>query len=82
MSPRPIERRAFLSACAAGCMSVALHGCASLVTHPVPVVAGEARLRIRDFPELSAPDGAIRIQPAGSADPVIVVATFNAPSRQ
>ncbi len=75
MTPPAIDRRTFVGACAAGCAVIALQGCASLVTHPVPVTAGQARLLISEYPELASPTGAIRIQPAGVDDPLFVLAT-------
>jgi Rieske Fe-S protein len=45
-----------------------------MVTHPVPVSAGRVRLALADFPDLGRPLGAIRIQPNGMEDPVIVLA--------
>jgi len=73
--PATIDRRAFVSTCAA-CAGVAfIGGCASLVTHPVPVNAGSARLRLSAFPELRTRDGAVKIQPAGMPDPIYVLAS-------
>lgn len=69
-----IPRREFVQACAAGCAGLLLAGCASLVTHPVPMTAGRVRLSLSAFPDLARPDGAIRIQPAGMSDPVYVLA--------
>lgn len=69
-----IGRREFVATCAACCGAAVLAGCASLVTHPVPVVAGRVRISVAGFPELAQPDGAIRIQPAGLEDPVFVLA--------
>jgi cytochrome b6-f complex iron-sulfur subunit len=70
-----IGRREFVAGCAVGCAGVLLAGCASLVTHPVPVVSGRVRLSLAAFPELARPGGAIRLQPAGLEDPIFVLAT-------
>jgi Rieske Fe-S protein len=70
-----MHRREFVARCAAGCVGLALAGCVSLVTHPVPVTAGRVRLSLAAYPELAKLDGAIRIQPDGMADPVYVLAT-------
>ena len=78
MSPHllpDLDRRGFVSACASCAAALLLGGCASLVTHPVPVSAGHIRLRLSAYPELGTRDGAIRIQPDGVADPLYVLAT-------
>ena len=75
MTAHPMDRRDFVARCAAGCVGLALGGCVSLVTHPVPVTAGRVRLALGAFPELGRADGAVRIQPEGMADPVYVLAT-------
>ena len=68
-----MDRRTFvLSSCIAGVAM--LSGCASLVTHPVPMAAGRVRLRLADYPELSRADGAIKILPAGRDEPLYVLA--------
>lgn len=72
---RELDRRGFVSACASCAAALLLTGCASLVTHPVPVSAGRIRLRLSAYPELATRDGAIRLQPEGVADPVYVLAT-------
>lgn len=68
-----LDRREFVVACG-GTVMLMLAGCASLVTHPVPVVAGRVRLPLSAYPDLAKPDGAIQIQPDSSADPVYVLA--------
>jgi Rieske Fe-S protein len=69
----PIDRRAFVGACATLCGG-ALLGCVSMVTHPVPVSGGRVRISLAAFPELLRPDGAIKVQPEGQAEPVYVLA--------
>ena len=70
----PMDRREFVVTCAfAGAALVA--GCASLVTHPVPVAAGRVRIALSQYPELSRPDGAIKILPQGHEDPIYVLAS-------
>ena len=72
-APEPMDRREFVVSCA--CAGVALlAGCASLVTHPVPMTAGRVRLTLSQYPELGRADGAIKILPAGLEDPVYVLA--------
>ena len=72
--PPAIARRDFVATCATACLGILAVGCVSMVTHPVPVSAGRVRLALADFPDLARPLGAIRIQPNGMEDPVIVLA--------
>jgi Rieske Fe-S protein len=72
--PRAIARREFVATCTVCCASLLLTGCASLVTHPVPVSGGRVRLSLAGFPDLARPDGAIRILPDGMTDPIYVLA--------
>lgn len=68
-----VNRRDFVVSCAV--LSAAfLAGCASMVTHPVPVSAGAVRVSLASYPELSRPDGAIKLQPAGMEDPIYLLA--------
>jgi cytochrome b6-f complex iron-sulfur subunit len=68
-----MDRREFVASCAM--LSAAfLAGCASMVTHPVPVVAGRIQLSLGQYPELARPDGAVKLQPAGQEDPIYVLA--------
>lgn len=73
MSAGRFNRREFVAVCATG-LGILLAGCVSLVTHPVPVVGGRVRLALASFPELSQPDGAIKIQPDAESDPIYVLA--------
>jgi len=66
-----IDRREFIATCAGAAL---LAGCVSMVTHPVPVTDGYVRLALANFPDLAAPLGAIKIQPARMADPIYVLA--------
>lgn len=70
---RALDRRGFVTACACAGAGLLL-GCVSMVTHPVPVSDGRVRLALADFPDLGAPAGAIKIQPALLPDPVYVLA--------
>lgn len=74
---RMMARREFVAACAACCAGALLTGCASLVTHPVPMVAGRVRVAPADFPELTRPDGAIRVLPHGMEDPIYLLRNGN-----
>jgi Rieske Fe-S protein len=69
-----MARREFVAACSACCASLLLAGCASLVTHPVPMSAGRIRLSLAEFPALARDDGAIKVLPEGMTDPVYVLA--------
>ena len=70
---RLVDRREFVVTCAM--MSAAfLAGCASMVTHPVPVASGKIQLALSQYPELAKSDGAVKLQPAGQEDPIYVLA--------
>lgn len=69
-----LDRREFVVSCAV--LSAAfLSGCASMVTHPVPIAAGRIRVALAQYPELSRADGAVKLQPEGMADPIFLLAT-------
>lgn len=70
---RPIDRRAFMERLAMAAGAAALAGCASLVTHQVTPVGNVIRLSPTQFPELGAPAGVVRVQPAGMTDPLYVL---------
>lgn len=72
-APRAMQRREFVATCSA-CVGLVLSGCASLVTHAVPVSAGRARVSLAAFPELARPGGTIRILPDGMTEPIYVLA--------
>lgn len=74
MSNGTLGRREFVATCASACVGMLAAGCVSMVTHPVPIAGGIIRIPLADFPELSQPQGAIRIQPAGMDDALYVVA--------
>ena len=71
-----MARREFVATCSA-CAALLLTGCASLVTHPVPLSGGRARVSLAAFPELARPGGTIRILPDGMTDPIYVLARDN-----
>jgi cytochrome b6-f complex iron-sulfur subunit len=75
MNDGQMDRREFVAVCAIGGAGLWLTGCASLVTHPVPVSGNRVRLALARYPELANPDGAIKIQPSGLDDPLYVLAT-------
>lgn len=67
-----IDRRKFVVTCALASAGF-LAGCVAMVTHPVPVSDGRVRLSLDAYPELSKPDGAIKILPTAAADPIYVL---------
>lgn len=71
--PRLVDRREFVATCAMFSAAF-LAGCASMVTHPVPVASGKIQLALRQYPELAKSDGAVKLQPAGQEDPIYVLA--------
>jgi Rieske Fe-S protein len=68
-----MARREFIGVCAGAAALLAGGACYSLVTHPVPLVGDEVHLALASYPELANPEGAIRIQPEGLADPIYVL---------
>ena len=72
-----MERRQFIATCAFGGASLLLGGCVAMVTHPVPMQAGRIRLELADYPDLTKPNGAIRILPTGTSEPIYVLANDN-----
>ena len=69
-----LDRREFVATCTV-LGAAFLAGCASMVTHPVPVAAGKIQLSLGRYPELTKPDGAVKLQPDGAEDPIYVLAT-------
>lgn len=72
-----IDRREFVAVCATSA-GMLLLGCASIVTHPVPVTGNVVRLSLAAYPELARPEGAIKILPAGREEPIYILATSSA----
>lgn len=70
---RPMPRRDFLAAAAAGVLAAA-GGCAGVAAHPVPVTDGRIRLRPDEHPALAA-GGVLKVRPGSRAEPVYVVAS-------
>lgn len=69
-----IDRREFVNSCAL-LGAAFLAGCASMVTHPVPVASGRIQLSLAQYPELAKADGAVKLQPSGMEEPIYVLAT-------
>jgi thiosulfate dehydrogenase [quinone] large subunit len=68
-----MKRRDFVTTCALAGAGALLGGCVAMVTHPVPVTGGRVQLPLASYPELAKPNGAIRILPAASDDPIYVL---------
>ena len=69
-----MDRREFVVTCALAGAGIVMSGCVAMVTHPVPMNGGRVRVSLADYPDLGKPNGAIKILPAGAADPVYVLA--------
>jgi Rieske Fe-S protein len=69
-----MDRRGFVVTCALASCGLMLTGCVAMVTHPVPVSGGRVQLSLTSYPELTKPNGAIKIMPAAASEPVYVLA--------
>jgi Rieske Fe-S protein len=47
--------------------------CASLAARPVPISDGRVRLVLAEHPELTRPDGALKVLPQGATNPLYVL---------
>ena len=70
-----VNRREFVATCAVACGGALLAGCVAMVTHPLPVAGGRVRIPLARYPDLSRPDGAIKVLPEGRAEPIYVLAS-------
>ena len=70
----PMDRRHFVELTLGAALSSAAMACASMVTHRVTPEDGSLRLDLAAYPDLTVGGGALRLQPAGYADPVFVLA--------
>lgn len=68
-----MQRRTFVELASGAVAAVALPGCASLVATPVTPVNGVVRLPLRNFPQLEAAGGYLRIRPDGQSAALYVV---------
>jgi Rieske Fe-S protein len=68
-----LDRREFVTTCACLLAGGLLSACASLAARPVPITDGRIRLALADHPELTRPDGALKILPHGATDPLYVL---------
>jgi Rieske Fe-S protein len=76
MSPHSgvaLDRREFVATCACLLAGGLISACASLAARPVPVTDGRIRLTLAEHPELTRPDGALKILPEGATNPLYVL---------
>lgn len=71
--PRSLDRRRFVALTASAFVAGATGGCASIQTVPVTPADGRVHLSIRNYPQLSAPGGHLRVQPNGIPSSVLVM---------
>lgn len=69
-----MPRRDFVRVCATTLVAMGLGACATMPTQRVPLRDGVVTLPLSRYPELRAPDGAIRIVPDGTDDELFVIA--------
>lgn len=69
-----LHRREFIGVCVCTVGGLALGGCASLMTRAVTPIDGRIVLNLMHYPELTERGGSLKLQPAGHADPVYVLA--------
>jgi Rieske Fe-S protein len=68
-----LDRREFMTTCACLLAGGLVSACASLAARPVPIAGGSIRLALTEHPELTRPDGALKILPTGATDPLYVL---------
>ena len=71
--PVALGRREFVTTCACLLAGGLVAACASLAARPVPVSDGRVRLVLAEHPELTRPDGAMKILPHGATNPLYVL---------
>jgi Rieske Fe-S protein len=69
----PLDRREFVTTCACILAGGLVSACASLVARPVPVTDGRVRIALAEHPELTRPEGALKVLPQGATDPLYVL---------
>jgi cytochrome b6-f complex iron-sulfur subunit len=72
-SPTTLDRREFVTTCACLLAGGLVSACASLAARPVPISDGRVRLVLAEHPELTRPDGALKILPNDATNPVYVL---------
>jgi cytochrome b6-f complex iron-sulfur subunit len=68
-----IGRREFVASCACLVAGGLVSACASLAARPVPVAEGRVRIVLAEHPELTRPDGSLKILPDGASNPLYVL---------
>lgn len=68
-----LDRREFVTTCACLLAGGLVSACASLATRPVPISEGRIRLALAEHPELTRPEGALKIMPKGATDPLYIL---------
>jgi cytochrome b6-f complex iron-sulfur subunit len=68
-----LDRREFVTACACLLAGGLASACASLAARPAPITDGRVRLALAEHPELTRPDGALKVLPQGATDPLYVL---------
>jgi cytochrome b6-f complex iron-sulfur subunit len=71
--PAALDRREFVTTCACILAGGLVSACASLAARPVPITDGRIRLALAEHPELTRPDGAMKILPHGATNPLYVL---------
>jgi Rieske Fe-S protein len=71
--PAAVDRRQFVTTCACLLAGGLVSACASLVARPVPITDGRIRLALADHPELTRPQGAVKVLPDGATNPLYVL---------
>ena len=72
-TPAAFDRREFVTTCACLLAGGLVSACASLAARPVPLTDGRVRLALAEHPELTRPDGALKILPDGATNPLYVL---------
>jgi Rieske Fe-S protein len=68
-----INRRDFVTTCACVIAGGLVSACASLAARPVPITDGHIRLALSEHPELTRPNGSLKVLPQGATDPLYVL---------
>jgi Rieske Fe-S protein len=69
----PLDRREFVGTCACLLAGGLVSACASLAARPVPVTDGRVRISLAEHPELTQPQGSLKVLPQGATDPLYVL---------
>jgi cytochrome b6-f complex iron-sulfur subunit len=72
-SPPSLDRREFVCTCACLLAGGLVSACASLVARPVPVTNGRVHITLAEHPELTQPQGSLKVLPQGATNPLYVL---------